>query len=84
MEQHSDQYVVSLQAEPFRQGTRYHWMVCRAQAPDELVSWGHAPTQERAEAAARTEVGDLRSGLSQGGQAGGTIQAFSSRRSWGR
>jgi hypothetical protein len=31
-------YVVSFQAEPFYQETRYHWMICRAQKPDELAA----------------------------------------------
>ena len=61
-------YVVSFQAEPFRKGRRHHWMICRAQNPDELVSWGHAPTQELSEMAARNEVNSLSSGLTQGGR----------------
>jgi hypothetical protein len=62
-------YVVSYEAEPLRKGIcRYHWMICREHNPDELVSWGHALTQELAEAAARQEVTDLSSGLSHGGQ----------------
>jgi hypothetical protein len=43
-------------------------MICREQNPDELVSWGNAPTQELAEMAAMQEVTDLSSGLSRGGQ----------------
>ena len=73
-------YVLSFQSETFHKQTRYHWMVCGAQSPDELVSWGHAPTQELAEAAARGEVNDLSSGLSQGGQVTSMTQAFSHRR----
>ncbi len=61
-------YVVSFQAEPFHNGTRYHWMICRAQNPDELVSWGHASTQGLAEEAAQNELKDLSSGLTQGGR----------------
>jgi len=61
-------YVVSFQAEPFHKGRRHHWMICRAQNPDELVSWGHALTQELAEIAARSEVNSLSSGLTQGGR----------------
>jgi hypothetical protein len=61
-------YVVSFQAEPSRKGRRHHWMICRAQNPDELVSWGHALTQELAEIAARSEVSSLSSGLTQGGR----------------
>jgi len=61
-------YVSSFQAERFHRGVRYHWMVCWQHKPDELVSWGHAPTQELAEAAARDEIHDLSSGVSKGGR----------------
>jgi len=43
-------------------------MISADDKPDELVSWGHAPTQELAEAAAQNEVKDLSSGLSKGGR----------------
>jgi hypothetical protein len=68
MKQAVVEYVVSFQAEPFHQGTRYHWMICGAQNPDELVSWGYAPTQELAERAAQNEIKDLSSGRTQGGR----------------
>ena len=68
MNQTVGQYVVSLQAEHFYKGRRYHWIICSEHNPDELVSWGHALTQQLAEAAARQEVTDLSSGLSRGGQ----------------
>jgi hypothetical protein len=68
MDYAAGQYVVSFQAQPFRKGRRYHWMICWEHNPDELVSWGHALSQELAEAAARDEVKDLSSGLSHGGQ----------------
>jgi hypothetical protein len=61
-------YVVSIQAQAFRKKTRYHWMICLEGNPEELVSWGHAPTQELAETEARNEVKDLTSGLTQGGR----------------
>ena len=61
-------FVVSFQVEPFHKGTRYHWMICRAQNPDELVSWGHAPTQELAEMAAQNEIKDLSLGRTTGGR----------------
>lgn len=77
-------YVLTFQTETFHHQTRYHWMVCGAQNPDELVSWGHSPTQELAAAAARDEVQDLSSGLSHGGQVISTSQAFSHRRSFRR
>ena len=72
-------YVVSFQAEPFRQGTRHHWLICREHQPNELVSWGHAPTLELAQAAAQKEVQDLSSGQSQGGQA---VCTFKDSPSW--
>jgi hypothetical protein len=66
------QFVISIQAQAFRKKTRYHWMICRDGAPDEMVSWGHAPTQELAEAEARNEVSDLTSGLTKGGRVAST------------
>jgi hypothetical protein len=63
------QYVISFQAEPCHHETRYHWMICRRQDPDTLVSWGHATTQELAEEEAQNELKDLCSGLTQGGRA---------------
>ena len=59
-------YVVSFQAECFHKKKRYHWLVCRARNPGELVSWGHALTQELAEEAASNEVNNLSSGETQG------------------
>lgn len=79
MKQTGDPYVVSFQAERFHQGTRYHWMICRAQNLDELVSWGHAPTRELAESAAEKEIQDLSSGRTQGGQVDSTFQPFTRR-----
>ncbi len=72
-------YVVSFQVEPYHKGTRHHWMICREQKPDELVSWGHAPTRELAEAAAEKELQDLSAGLTQGGQAISNIKPFTHR-----
>jgi hypothetical protein len=66
------EYVVSIQAQAFRKKMRYHWMICRDGAPEVLVSWGHAPTQELAEAEARNEVSDLTSGLTEGGRVAST------------
>jgi hypothetical protein len=65
---HVGQYVLEIQAEPFRRGVRYHWMIYCAAKPEELVSWGHAGSPELAEAAARNEALDLVSGLTQGGR----------------
>ena len=62
-------YVLSFQAEHRRKGVvRHHWMICFTHKPDELVSWGHASTPELAETAARQELDDLCSGLTQGGR----------------
>ncbi len=72
MKQPAGQYVVSFEAQPFRKARRHYWMICREHNPDELVSWGNAPTQELAETAARQEVTDLSSGLSHGGQVANT------------
>jgi hypothetical protein len=63
-----DEYVMSFQAEPFHQETRYHWMICRAKNPDMLVSWGHATTQQLAEEEAQNELKDLSLGVTQGGR----------------
>ena len=61
--------MLSYEPERYRKGSvRYHWMICCADKPDELVSWGHAPTQELAEIAARKELDDLSSGLTRGGR----------------
>jgi hypothetical protein len=77
-------FVLSFQAETFHQHKRYHWLVCGAQNPDELVSWGYSATQELAVAAAQEEVNDLSSGLSQGGQVHSTTLAFNHRRTFRR
>ena len=75
MTQSLARYVVSFQAEPFYKRRRYHWMICKAQNPDELVSWGHAATQELAEKAAQNQVKDLSSGLTQGGRVTSTSKS---------
>ena len=73
MDQPAGQYVVSYESQPLRKRTRRHyWMICREHNPDELVSWGNAPTQELAEMAAMQEVTDLSSGLSHGGRVAST------------
>jgi hypothetical protein len=68
LQQLSTSYVASFQTEPFHKGRRYHWMICRADNAEELVSWGHEPTREQAEAAAENEVRVLSSSMAQGGQ----------------
>jgi len=63
-----DPYVLSFESESVRnKQKRHHWMICLAKKPDELVSWGHAPTQELAAYEAQNERQDLLSGLTQGG-----------------
>lgn len=57
-------YVLSFDSERFYRGWRYYWMVCEARRPDELVSWGHAPTLKLAETAAGSEMEKLESGQS--------------------
>ncbi len=65
-------YVFSIQLERFHKSLRFHWMICSTQNPDRLVSWGHAPSRELAEAAAQNEINDLRSGRTLGGPVRGT------------
>ncbi len=43
--------------------------------PEELVSWGHEPTRQVAEAAAGKELQDLSAGAIQGGQVANHNQA---------
>lgn len=63
-----DPYVLSFESESVsNKKKRHHWMICLAKRPDELVSWGHAPTQELADSEARNELKDLLSGLPQDG-----------------
>jgi hypothetical protein len=73
-------FILSFQAERFYKGVRYHWMVCLEKDPSQLVSWGHAPTQQMAEAAGQVEINDLLAGLSQGGQVVSTMKSFTRRR----
>lgn len=71
MEHSANAYVLSFEAVPSpfaNKRTRYHWMICLKHDPDQMVSWGHAATQEEAEAAARLEIRDLSSGLTLGGR----------------
>lgn len=72
-------YIVSFDAEPYHQATRHHWMICRSENPDQLVSWGHAPTRELAEAAAEKEIQDLSAGRTQGGHAASAVKPFTHR-----
>ena len=72
-------YVVSFQTEPFHKGRRYHWMICRADNAEELVSWGHEPTLELAQAAAENEVQVLSSGMAPGGPVASATKPFTRR-----
>jgi hypothetical protein len=80
VKQAANPYVMSFQAQPYHKTTRYHWMICWSDSPDKLVSWGHAPTQEEAETAARKEVENLTSGLTQGGRVTSNVKTFAYRR----
>jgi hypothetical protein len=71
MKQRFGSYMLEFQAEPspFRnREVRYHWLICRARNPEQLLSWGHASTQQLAEIAAFCEMEALDSGLTQGGR----------------
>lgn len=76
MKQPPRPYVISFQAEPSYKGRRHHWMICRAQNPEELVSWGHEATREQAEAAAQKELQYLSAGETSGGRKTTTIKPF--------
>ena len=78
MKQSSRQYIPSFQVERFFKGVRYHWMICCEHKPDVLVAWGHAPTRELAEEAARNEINDLSLGISKGGRATKTATTINS------
>ena len=73
-------YVVSFETERIRpKATRHHWTICSVHNPDQLVAWGHAPTQELAETEARNEVENLSSGQTQGGRVTSKIKPFAHR-----
>ena len=75
-----DPYVVLFDTERIRPGaTRHHWMICSAKNPDQLVSWGHAPSLALAEIEARSEVENLSSGQTQGGNVASKIKPFDHR-----
>ena len=68
MQEADKSYVASFQTEPYYEGSRCHWMICRTGNTEELVSWGYEPTCELAEAAAEKEVELLSCGMVQGGR----------------
>lgn len=77
-----DPYVLCFESESVsNKRKRHHWMICLAKRPDELVSWGHAPTYELAESEARKELTDLLSGLTQDGHVTQPNHAVPSARS---
>jgi hypothetical protein len=73
-------YKFSIQSEHVHKTLRFHWIIFLAQNPDTLVSWGHAPSQELAEAAVQDEMEDLRSGRTSGGQVRSTKKPMIHRR----
>jgi hypothetical protein len=79
MNQGASPYIVSFQAEGFHKRTRYHWTICGVKNPEQLISWGYAPSQILAETAARQEVADLTSGITQGGRMAATFREFTRR-----
>jgi hypothetical protein len=77
-----DPYVLSFESESVsNKKKRHHWMICLAKRPDELVSWGHAPTHELAASEAQNEIKDLLSGLAQGAHVSQQNHAVPSARS---
>lgn len=61
-------YVLSFESQRFYRSCRYHWIICSVQNPDELVSWGYAPTLALAKVAADSEINKLELGLSETGR----------------
>jgi len=80
MEKVNKSYVASFDVEAFHDRSRCHWTICRADNTEELVSWGHEPTRELAEAAVEKEVQLLSSGMTQGGQVVSATKPFTRRR----
>lgn len=70
---------MTFDVEPYHQGTRHHWTICRSQNPDEMVSWGYEPTRELAESAANRELEDLVAGRTQGGQVASSVKPYTHR-----
>lgn len=64
----ADCYILSFEAQRFYRGCRYHWMINSVKNPEELISWGHAPTRELAEVAAESEIEKLESGSAKTGR----------------
>ena len=84
MKQAPSSFVISFEAESCCRGRRHYWTICRTQSPEELVSWGHEPTREMAEAAAGKELQDLSTEVSQGGQVTSRVKPFTRHAVGGR
>jgi hypothetical protein len=56
-------YRISVEGARFYQTLRYYWTVCRAEKPEEMISWGNAPSRQAAEQDAQNEVTDLVAGF---------------------
>jgi hypothetical protein len=80
MENVNRSYVASFDSESYYERSRYHWMICLTDNAEELVSWGHEPTRDLAEAAAEKEVQLLACGLTQGGHVVGLSKPIRRRR----
>jgi hypothetical protein len=61
-------YILSFESARYFRGCRVHWMIRSVEKPDELVSWGYAPTLELAKVAADSEINKLELGLSETGR----------------
>ena len=80
MKKAANSYVVSYERERIRpKAPRHHWMICLVKKPDQLVSWGHAPTHALAETEAQNELKDLCSGVTLGGHMTSKIPPFMHR-----
>jgi hypothetical protein len=80
MKQAVDPFVLSFEVESLRnKKARHHWLICSRNYPDQLVSWGHAPTHDVAENEARNELKDLASGRTQGGRVTSSVTPFTRR-----
>ena len=64
----ANNYIVCIDSERLYQSHRFVWTICLSNEPDQLVSWGYAPTRELAEVACIIEVRRLGDGLTSGGR----------------
>lgn len=75
----SNPFALSFDMERYYRGERHYWAISAVQNPDELLSWGHAPTRELAEQAAGIELEALSSGRSRGRKAKQATKSAQSR-----